>query len=323
MTVDARGELIRASGAIVVPQTLLPRFPIVSFQHPTAVQRTAVPSGGDIEQVLAGLLFSADGYLSVMPDLIGLGSSPEFHPYLVADVSASAVVDMLEAVVQWSTTQPWETTNEVYLAGYSSGGYTVMAAHRELEKNYTDKFIVVASAPMAGPYDLGGTMLQLILQELPYPQPYFLPYMLLSYNEIYDLYENPSGFLTSPYDLTLPPLFDGMHTGEDINDVMPEIPAHILTRDLRQKITQDSSHPLLQRLQENNVTNWVPRSPVRLYHCASDELVPIENSQIAANLLGPLATVVDPSPRSGHIECASFAIAGSRAWFNSIATAKK
>lgn len=323
MTVNAQGELITASGAVALPQASLPKFPLFSFQHPTAVLRTSVPSKGDIEQVLAGLLFSADGYLSVMPDLTGLGSSPGLHPYLVANVSASAVIDMLEAVVQWSTTQPWGASNEVYLAGYSSGGYTVLAAHQELEKNYADLFTVAASAPMAGPYDLDGTILQLMLLEHPYPQPYFLPYMLLSYNDVYDLYTEPSDFLAPPYDTTLPPLFDGMHSGKEINDAMPKIPIHILRHDLRQEIAQDPNHPLVQRLQENDVTNWIPKSPVHLYHCAADELVPLANSQIAASMFGKTATLVDPSPHSGHVECASFAIAHSRAWFNSMATAKK
>ena len=172
MTVDVKGELIMASGAVVVPQPVLGSLAMVSFQHGTSVRRVDVPSAGGTEGVLVGLLFSSDGYLSVMPDLVGLGSSPGFHPYLIADVSASAVIDHLFAVLQWSMTQSWDISGEVYLAGYSSGGYTVLAAQRALEEGYRDTFPIVASAPMAGPYDLSGTMLEMILREEPYPQPY-------------------------------------------------------------------------------------------------------------------------------------------------------
>ena len=323
MTVDVKGELTIASGAVVVPQPILGSLAMVSFQHGTSVRRSDVPSGGGTEGILIGLLFSADGYLSVMPDLIGLGSSPDFHPYLIADVSASAVIDQLQAVLQWSMTQSWDVSGEVYLAGYSSGGYTAMAAQRALEEGYGDTFSIVASAPMAGPYDLSGTMLELILQEETYPQPYYLPYILLSYNEAYDLFEHPSDFLRSPYDVTLPPLFDGTHSSTEINNAMPSIPTQIVREDVLQAVKEDSDYPFLQRLRENDLTNWSPHSLTRLYHCAADELVPIENSQIAAQRLGASVTLIDPSPQSGHISCALIAIASARAWFNSIATTAK
>ncbi len=321
MTEDINGELIIASGAVAVPQPVLGALSMVSYQHGTRVRRLDVPSGGAIEQILIGLLFSADGYLSVMPDLLGFGSSPGLHPYLIADVSASAIIDQLLAVVQWSMTQSWDTSRKVYLAGYSSGGYTAMAAQRTLEADYSDEFSVVASAPMAGPYDLSGTMFDFMSRAEAHPQPYFLPYILLSYNEAYDLFDEPSDFLRSPYDMTLPPLFDGTHSGADINHAMPSIPTQIIRQDVLQAIEEDSSHPYRQRLRENDLTDWLPNSPTRLYHCAADELVPIENSEVASKNFGSIATLVDPSPQSGHLDCALIAIASARAWFNSIATA--
>ncbi len=322
-TANADGKLMMASGAIAVPEPVTRQLPMVSFQDGTTVHRLSVPSRGGMEEILAGLLFSADGYLSVMTDLIGLGSSEGLHPYLVADVSASAVIDMLRAVVHWSATHSWDISREVYLAGYSSGGYTAMATHRALEADYADEFTVAASAPMAGPYDLSGTMLELMLRKEPYPQPYFLPYLLLSYNEVYDLYESPSDFLASPYDTTLPPLFDGTHRSAEINAAMPQIPIQIVRQDMLRELEDNPGHPLIRRLRENDLLNWAPRSPMRLYHCDADELVPVKNSQVADRELGPLATLVDPSPNSGHVACAFIAIAGARAWFNSIATASR
>ncbi len=319
-TVDIRGEITVASGAIAVPQPFSGTLPIVSYQHGTTVQHSDAPSSGTLESNLVGLLFSAEGYLSVMPDLIGLGSSTDFHPYLIADISVTAVVDMMRAVTGWSEAQSWNASSEVYLVGYSSGGYTAMATHKAIEAEYSDEFTVNASAPMAGPYNLSGTMLDLMIREEPYPQPYFFAYLLLSYNEAYELYSNPSDFLISPYDMTLPPLFDGAHSGSEINDAMPPIPVQIIQPDVVQAVKDNPDHPFLLRLRENNLINWTPRSPVQLYHCAADEVVPIENSQLAAQELGSLATFIDPSPQSGHIRCAFVAIASARAWFNSIAT---
>ncbi len=320
LTVDTHGEMTTASGAVAVPQPFLRSLPMVSFQHGTVVRRSSVPSRGDTDEAVVGMFFAADGYLSVMPDLIGLGHSSGLHPYLVADVSASAIVDMMQAVVRWSLTQTWGTSGEVYMAGYSAGGYTATAAHRLLEAEYSSEFTVKASAPMAGPYDLSGTMLDLMLKGEPYPQPYYLPYLLFSYNEAYGLFDSPSDFLASPYDVTLPPLFDGMHGGSDINEAMPNIPIQIVRSDVLQAIKADVAHPFRQRLRENDLINWIPRAPTRLYHCAADEIVPVENSEIAAQTLGDAATFWDPSPQSEHGRCAPIAIASTRTWFNSIST---
>ena len=320
LTVGTHGEETTASGAVAVPQPILRSLPMVSFQHGTVTRRSSVPSRGDTDEAVVGMFFAADGYLSVMPDLIGLGQSPGFHPYLIADVSASAIVDMMQAVVRWSATQPWSPSGEVYMAGYSAGGYTAMAAHRLLEAEYSGEFTVKASSPMAGPYDLSGTMLELMLGGEPYPQPYYLPYVLFSYNEAYGLYDSPSDFLASPYDATLPPLFDGMHGGSDINAAMPDIPIQIVHPDVLRSLKADLNHPFRQRLRENDLINWTPRAPTRLYHCAADETVPVENSTIAAQALGESATFWDPSPQSGHGGCAPLAIASTRAWFNSIST---
>jgi len=319
-TVDADGELTLASGAVGIPQPAIAELSIVSLQSVTTVQRSSVPSRGGIAQTLVGMLFSADGYVTVMPDMIGLGSSMESHPYLVADLSANTVIDLLRAVTQWSTNESLTISRDIYLAGYSSGGYVTLATHRAIEAEYSDEFSIGASAPMAGPYDLSGTMLQFMLQGEPYGQPYFLPYILLSYNRTYNLYDRPSDFLASPYDELLPPLFDGTHTSSEINEVMPEIPIQIIRDDVLQRVRENTNHRIIQRLRENDLINWSPRSTVRLYHCAADELIPIQNSQIAARKFGSVATLVDPSPESNHTGCAFIAIVGARAWFNSISS---
>lgn len=321
MSVDMEGQLEVVSGAVTVPQPILQLLPVVSFQHGTVVHRSSVPSSGGMdENLLVGILFSADGYLSVLPDLIGLGSSTRRHPYLIAEVSAAGIIDMLRGVTKWTADQSWEISRNIFLTGYSSGGYTAMAAHRALEADNSDEFTVIASAPMAGPYDLSGTMLEFMLRDEPHPSPYYLPYLLLSYNRTYGLFERPSDFLQSPYDEILPPLFDGTHDSGEINAAMPRIPIQIVRPELVQAIQGNPDHPFLQRLRENNLINWTTSTPIQLYHCAADELVPIENSILAARGIGESATLIDPSPQSGHGGCVFSAVSGARAWFNSILT---
>ena len=43
-------------------------------------------------------------------------------------------------------------------------------------------------------------------------------------------------------------------------------------------IVTDPEHPLNQDLRDNDVYDWIPLAPVRLFYCGGDERVPYENS---------------------------------------------
>ena len=256
-TVDPFGAVTRASGALLIPTPAAHALPLVSYQHGTIVQHVKAPSLGGAERLI-GLIFAADGYMAAMPDLLGLGDSPGLHPYLHAAASASAVIDMLRATVDFAAANERALNGKLFLAGYSQGGYTAMAAHRVLESEYADEFVVTASAPMAGPYDLSGVMAEVVLGHEPYPSPYFLPYTLLAYNAIYRLFERPSDYLTSPYDTQIPPLFDGGHSAGEINSLLPSIPRNMVRPEVLAAFESDPNHPFRTRLRENNVYDWAP-----------------------------------------------------------------
>ncbi len=319
-TVDAHGSVTQASGAVSLPVRPYGPMPLVSYQHGTSVRRTDVPSASENERIV-GIAFAASGYLAAMPDYLGLGVSPGLHPYLHAATSATAVVDMLRAAVDFAAAGGWELADKLFLLGYSQGGYTTMAAHRALEADHTDEFSVTASAPMGGPFDLSGVMAEVIISGRPYASPYYVPYVLLSYNEVYGLYDSPSEFLTSPYDVLIPPLFDGTHGGSSINALLPEVPREMIQPDVLASFESDAQDPFRLRLRENDVYDWSPRAPVRLYHCEADMLVPKENSVKAERHLrqgGADVTLIDPLPVADHGLCAPFSILLAKYWFDTL-----
>ena len=120
---------------------------------------------------------------------------------------------------------------------------------------------------------------------------------MLAYNAIYRLFDTPSAFLTDPYDSLLPPLFDGTHTGGEIDALMPEIPRDILNPDLVAAFDSDPNHPFRVRLRENDVYDWAPRAPIRLYHCG----------QVA---------FFDPLPTGDHGACAAPSLLLAKLWFD-------
>jgi len=107
-TIDPQGTVTTASGAFLVPNTGPIQKPLLSFQHGTTTIREEVPSA-DSTQRLIGLAFASQGYMVSMPDLLGLGDSPGLHPYLHAASSATAVVDMLRATMDYivAEKEPW------------------------------------------------------------------------------------------------------------------------------------------------------------------------------------------------------------------------
>ena len=48
-----------------------------------------------------------------------------------------------------------------------------------------------------------------------------------------------------------------------------------------EEFTNDDTYPFKVHLAENDLYDWAPASPTRIYHSNQDELVPVENAQIA------------------------------------------
>jgi hypothetical protein len=81
---------------------------------------------------------------------------------------------MLRAARSFCASNNIGLNGQLFLAGYSQGGHTEMALHRELERYHTNEFAVTASAAMAGPYDMSGVELNLCP---PAAQSYYAAYV--------------------------------------------------------------------------------------------------------------------------------------------------
>ncbi len=319
-TIDPQGGVTQASGALFVPKNAPGPRPTASYQHGTIARKDGAPSAGGGEQVI-GLILAGDGYVAVLPDLLGLGDSPGLHPYVHAASAASAVVDMLRTTVDFAADRGLALSGQLFLTGYSQGGYTAMAAHRELEANHRDEFQITASAPMAGPYDLSGVMAATFTERKTHPSPYYLPYTVLAYHDVYTLFNDPAELFAAPYDALLPPLFDGNHGAGEINDVMPEIPIDIFTPAFVAAFQSDPNHPLRLRLRENDVYDWTPQAPMQLYHCGQDQHVPPENTQVALQSFQQRGAAkvefIDPLPNGNHGTCVGPSLLLAKFWFDS------
>ncbi len=321
-TVDAGGAPTVASALLAVPTRRTGSLALVSYQHGTEVRKDAVGSvrGLETPETAVPLIFATSGYLAIMPDYLGLGASPGLHPFVHAESLASAVIDALRAARHFARQEDIGLEEEIYLIGYSEGGYATAAAQREIEARHAGEFSIGASAPMAGPYDLSGSMVEVFATAEPYPARYYLPYTLLAYDEVYDLADSPSEYLAPPYDTTIPPLFDGMHGGGEIDAMLPVIPRDMLDTTWVSKMLGPETFLWRTRLEENDLLNWTPRSRTRLYHCENDDQIPYDNAVAALeSFTGGMASAnVDlvSGDYGTHAECAPVLLLFGKFWID-------
>ncbi len=292
-TIDAKSNFITNSGLLIMPKTRMCertpyRAPILSLQHATQYMRTNAPSYNmNDPQVLVGIVNAGiAGFITAMPDYPGMGfDKHELHPYCHGKSIAFSVVDMIRAARIFCATNSaqvkWD--GRVAVMGYSEGGYSTMAAARELETFHSIELPLMISEPLAGPFDISGTMKNVMLQDTPFGAPDFLPYVVLGYSSIYGAF-NPSSALNVPYDTSMPLVIDGEHSLAQISsNINTNIPKAMLSSVFIGMLNNPGS-PVMSILRENDLyKGWMPKAPMILMHSPIDELVPYSNSVVAYN----------------------------------------
>lgn len=282
-----KGEEIIASGIAGIPKNTSD-LSMLSLHHGTITQFTDAPSATTSfgEQAFFCAAFSSLGMVTVMPDFIGFGESKAIlHPYYVEEWSASAVIDNLKAVQELAGLKKVTLNQDVFLAGYSEGGYVTMATHKYLEENPLPDFNLVASFPAAGGYDIK-EMQEYVFELETFDDPYYLAYLVYAYQTTYDWTQPLSDFFQQPYASDIPGLFNGTRSGSQINALLTTYIEDLLTTEVRTTLDQNPVYiNFVTALNENSLTDWVPAKPMYMYHGTADETVPYSNSLSVYNQL--------------------------------------
>lgn len=323
-TKDVDGNTTVASGLLAVPDDLTKSYPRAIYQHGTSANDDAVPSNAP---PVAGLFpseadiilnFGGKGYVVFAPDYLGLGVNEGLHPYVHAESEAWVAVDMLRAADEFLVQNNVEINDQVFITGYSQGGHAAMALHQMMELELSGEFTVTASAPMSGPYDISGVMRDLLFSEEEYGNPGYLIYTLVSYQEVYgDLYASVEDVIKEPYqDLVTEFAADNVSL-EDMNGQLitlleqnegAVIVGKTFKEDYVDAILTDPDHPANVAMEENDVYDWVPTAPTRLYYCMADDQVPFENSIVAETSMNDAGAAdveaIDVNSLFNHVFCA-------------------
>ncbi len=356
MTEDQSGSSVEASGLLVIPTATeaYQAYRISQGEQPFSVSMLCdnhgtiftdaeAPSNVEVsngmpDYSLAVLATGYAGFAAVLPDYIGYGTSnAENHPYMLKKASARASLDMIRASVRYMTDTNVVFNSQLYISGYSQGGYTAMALAELIESSYDNEFTLKGIAPMAGPYDLEalGNIEINATHTMMYPA--FLGYLANSYSQTYSDVVL-SDVIVETNTTMYQSLFDGSKTnveihgalGLTINGGFGVYTADALFKtDYIDDYQNNLNNALRVRLQENkSYSNWTPSTKMNLIHCVDDEIIPFSMSQNAFNelnatgadvTLSPIPSSVLPGDEAFvHADCGSTAYGVAVGWFADI-----
>jgi len=162
-----------------------------------------------------------------------------------------------------------------------------------------------------------------MLSDTPYSQPGYLADLVISWNPIYHLYDSIQQAFKAPYDTTLPPLLDGTHGINDLNNAMPSVAKNAFTAAELDTFVNNPNAIVRRALAANDVYDWLPLCPVLIRFCRSDQYVPYMNSVVAINKLRQngcaQCDTVDVDPTLNHVPCAQPSILAAAQYFQRFA----
>jgi len=275
-----QGREVIASGLVSLPDAG-GSYPVISFQNGTNTCHSNAPTA-DPNSLLYSLLNmnSGLGFIIAIPDYLGFGKSEEIlHPYHHTESSNQVIRDMIFAVEELSDyIKGVDVNKELYLMGYSQGGWATLAVLKDLENNLPGGYNLMAASCGAGAYDpVDFTHYILSLEE--YPSPFYLPYYIESRRQNNIIDDPPDLFFKEPYATLIPGLFDGSLCNSELNSQLTTSIPDLLTENLLTGFdSSDNFIQLRSELDASVISPWEVKTPVLFAHSNGDENVPFSQS---------------------------------------------
>ena len=352
-TVGQDGKPLVASGLLVIPTATAQyqqyrlsqgkkpfSVSMLCNNHGTIFLNSEAPSNAEVSNGLpdyaqAVLMTGYAGFAAIYPDYIGFGdSNTTVHPYILKKAAAREAVDMLKASMTYMKNNNVVLNYQLYISGYSEGGYNALAMAEEVEKNFSDRVNLMGVAPMAGPYNveaLGNVDLN-ATKKMAYPA--FLADLAYSYSHYYSD--------VNLSDLAIPSLaqfqlaFNGEHDTVPIQTILG-----VANRSATNKLFKDSfisdyqnnqNNIMRQKFVQNTLDNWTPRSKMNFIQCVDDDIIPFSESNDTYNKFkasgsdvtltpistGKLSQQKDAKHPFVHANCAPVAYGAAVKWFAAI-----
>jgi pimeloyl-ACP methyl ester carboxylesterase len=279
-TKNPEGQDVQASGVLIFPTNPNRPLALLSHQHGTITNDNQAPSNytDRSEAWSIGTILASAGYVVSAPDYLGYGVSRNIpHPYEHAKNTAQVSLDMLRATKEYCRMNNIQLNGKLFLTGYSQGGGATMALHKKIEEEAANEFRVTASAPGAGAYNKTGFADFLVNTSQPQPSINLYLWVIDTYNRIYKINRPWTAILTQPSASAVQA--NGIFTSVNPN------PQQLFTTEFATGIRNRTDAAFINALRDNDIYDWRPQAPVRLYHGTADTTVPIFHSRDALNAM--------------------------------------
>ena len=368
-TVNEDGKSVVASGLLVIP-TPIPEYvayresngekpfsvSMINENHGTIFTNAEAPtnveiSNGKPDSNITVLMTGVAGFASVVPDYIGYGDSNDVaHPYMLKKASARSSVDMIKASMKYMEDNGVVLNHQLYISGYSQGGYNAMAVAQSVENGSIENVNLMGVAPMAGPYNLEELANIEINASHTMVYPAFLGYLADSYS-YFNSDVNAIDLVLEQNATKYHALFDGsndnvaIHVNLGLTDFNgtgfpgPDYGFGTHTADKLFSPTfiaayqADQNNIMRQKFVENSLDNWTPKSKMNFIQCVDDEIIPFSESNNTYNeflaagadvTLSPIPSSYLPAPESPldfvHGRCGKIAYGVAIKWFSDLRT---
>lgn len=326
-TVTPSGGETQASGLILIPRRA--GAPYLSLHRGTTFIKSEAPSNFSptVRNSNAGWIYFApvlasSGYIVVMPDQLGFGvSSGMQQPFFITGNEGRVAMDLLKAARELVTREKASAVNRLFISGYSQGGSTTMALLKTLQQETGNAgFTVVAAAAGGGAYNLIDVSRAVLAQD----EVGFAPFLALLINAYLNYYfpDRPlNTIIREPYAsrITQENLLGGTLGGPEIMARLTNTTADLFTEAFLTDFLGSGEVALKARLTENDLSTFAYRGPVRLYHGAQDEIIPVAEVQRAFNaMLAAGSTnmmLIPPFEGAGHVPAGLLFGSASITWF--------
>jgi predicted esterase len=256
--------------------------------------------------------------------------------------SARASVDMIKASMKYMEDQGVILNHQLYITGYSEGGYVAMATAQKAEEELINVNLM-GVAPMAGPYnvkDLADVEIN-ATRKMVYPA--FLADLIYSYSHYYSDVNLSEVTPIAPAKFAL--AFNGQYDTVAIHTILgladpvngdygfyTHQADELFSKNFISDYQNNVNNPSKVKFEENNLDNWVPRSKMNLIQCVDDEIIPFSESNNTYNkfkangvdvTLTAIPTSILPQQQDAlhpfvHVNCASTAYGAAVKWFAAI-----
>ena len=323
---ELKGQPVIASGLVSLPIGTNKLKGIVLYAHGTTTTRSLSPSQADrADGNEETAVFAGNGYLVVLPDYIGLGTSTLPQAFAIVRPQVDASIDMLRAVRQWMKRDSASWNPSLMLMGFSQGGQTVAGLHRELERMPLDGYRLRGTVSVAGPHDLRA----LSVRKSNVPEALELVnvgYLALAASAYAHYHDVPLDTVMTPENArAVPELFDGSKPLEFIAQHLPTDARLLFRPEFLYELQTNKDNWFTRALEENETFAWTPHIPLRIVFGDTDINVQAIASRALYDYAAPRGGAVSlhPTGPTDHMATVALSYAPTLEWFDTLAMTGK